>query len=83
MYLDSSGVGPPWFVACPLLEDLVNVLETRLLKKLGALEQPPGRPGSKQAVLRHFGIFRDDPGLQQMLDDIYARRKGRGEAGEE
>jgi hypothetical protein len=38
-------------------------------------EEVLARPGSKQAVLRHFGVFRDEPGIEEMLADIYARRK--------
>lgn len=75
---------PPWAYEYPLVEELAHRVVKRLLIELAPIQrQPSPKPGSKQAVLKHFGIFRDDPSIQQMLDDIYARRKGRGEEVEE
>lgn len=52
----------------PLLDCLIYLLERRL-----KAEAPP-KPGSKQAVLKHFGAFRDDDDLNERLADARARR---------
>lgn len=66
---------PPWMFDHPVLEELLFLLEKRLLNKLSA--EMPER-GSKQAVLKHFGVFKDDADLKEVLADIQARRKAVG-----
>lgn len=68
---------PEFLLHSPFAEELLNLLEQRLLCKLKAETLP--RPGSKQAVLKHFGVWRDDPSAKSMLEDIYKRRRGEGE----
>jgi excisionase family DNA binding protein len=70
---------PPWMLDHPFWEDLVEVLEQRILSKLSTSERPPGRPGSKQAVLRHFGVFKDDADIEEQLAGLRARREAAGE----
>jgi hypothetical protein len=40
-------------------------------------ETPP-KAGSKQAVLKHFGIFKDDEDLEERLADARRRREEQG-----
>src|SRR5579871_730700 len=51
-----------WMIDHPLLEDLLLLLEKRLLHKLST-EKIGAEQGSKHAVLKHFGIFKDDDDL--------------------
>ena len=67
----------PWMFDHPMLEELLFLLEKRLLQKLSA-EKPVTERGSKQAVLKHFGIFKDEDDLEEVLAGIYARRKAAG-----
>lgn len=61
----------PLMFEYPLLEELLVVLEKRLLDKMAAPEREPQRPGSKQAVLKHAGIWRDDPVVKQEVAAMY------------
>jgi uncharacterized protein (DUF433 family) len=44
----------------------------------GAGEQATPEPGSKEAVLRHFGVFRDDGDLEEQLAQLREQRKAAG-----
>jgi excisionase family DNA binding protein len=70
---------PPWVLEHPFWEELVWALEQRILSKLPAAEPRPAKPGSKQAVLRHFGVFKDDADVDEQLAGIRARREAAGE----
>jgi hypothetical protein len=69
----------PWMFEHPFWEELFRALEQRILSKLPAPERPSAKPGSKQAVLRHFGIFKDDADVEEQLAGIRTRREARGE----
>ena len=68
-----------WMLESPLTEELMLVLEERLLRKLKQSAPPSTKPGSKQAVLEHFGIFRDDQDLEERLADAKSRREAGGD----
>ena len=70
---------PPWVFDHPIWEDLIQALERRILSKLPAPERTSAMPGSKQAVLRHFGVFKDDADVEEQLAAIRARREAAGE----
>jgi excisionase family DNA binding protein len=70
---------PPWMVDHPFWEDFFHQLERRILSKIPAVQEPAAKPGSKQAVLRHFGVFKDDGDLEAQLAAIRARREAAGE----
>jgi predicted RNase H-like HicB family nuclease len=53
--------------------------EQRILSKTPALERPSANPGSRQAVLKHFGVFKDDADLDEQLAGLRARRDTAGE----
>jgi hypothetical protein len=55
----------------PVLEELPVLLEKRLLDKLTAEKS---ECGSKQGVLKHFGVFKDGADLEEVLAGIQARR---------
>jgi excisionase family DNA binding protein len=61
----------PRKIAPLILEDWMVLLENRLLEKLKASP----RPGSKEAVLRHFGALKDDEGLEEQLANLRAQRE--------
>jgi hypothetical protein len=65
---------PPWMLEHPFWEDLFRALEQRILSKLSAPEQPSPKPGTKQAVLRHCGVFNDDGDAEEQLAGLRARR---------
>jgi excisionase family DNA binding protein len=71
-------VHPRWLMESPFAEELLFLLEERLLRKLKPLAPPSPKPGSKQAVLKHFGILRDDADVEERLADAKARRKAGG-----
>ena len=54
-----------------MMEELLFLLEKRLLNKLGA-EKFVSERGSKQAVLKHFGIFVGEDDLEDVLAGIRA-----------
>ena len=70
---------PPWVLDHPFWEDLLLALEKRILSKIPAPENLPAKRGTKQTVLRHFGVFQDDADVEEQLADIRARRKAAGE----
>ncbi|MBV8613663.1 MAG: helix-turn-helix domain-containing protein [Acetobacteraceae bacterium] len=57
------------------VEELFKALE-QLNARLAALEDQLPRRGSRQAVLRHCGVFREDDDLEARLADARARREG-------
>lgn len=67
----------PWLVGVPLADELIDLLEKRLLEKLKPAAQAP-RPGSKQAVLGVFGALRDEGDLDEQLEAIRKRREAGG-----
>lgn len=44
-----------------------------------AAESSFAKPGSKEAVLRHFGVFKDDADVEEQLTGIRVRREATGE----
>lgn len=66
---------PPWMLDHPLWEEMFHILEQRMLSKLSVPEQPVAKPGSSQAVLRHFGVFKADTDIKEQLAGIHARRE--------
>lgn len=65
----------PWLLEPPFAEELLVLLESRLLHKL---EAKAPRAGSRQAVRQHFGVFKDDDDLEKRLSDVRARREAGG-----
>jgi excisionase family DNA binding protein len=51
---------PHVMLEAPFVEELIHLLEERVLQKLRQAAPAPPRPGSKHAVLKHSGIFRED-----------------------
>jgi excisionase family DNA binding protein len=70
---------PPWAPDLRYWEDLVQALEKRVLSRILTSERPPAPRGSKQAVLKHFGVFKDDADVEEQLAAIRARREAAGE----
>ena len=65
---------PFWFLEDPLSEKLLQMLERRVTERLAVEGKTHVGRGSKEAVLDHFGIFRDDDDLDERLADAKARR---------
>lgn len=72
-YRELKRYGRHWPLEFYPLEEMCGVLE-RLSVRLAALEEKMPRRGSKQAVLKYFGVFRDDD-LEARLADARARRE--------
>jgi excisionase family DNA binding protein len=73
LYRDFRRFPPPWFFDSPHIEELVTLLEKYLLSRLS--EEKAVKSGSKEAVQKHFGVWRDDSTAEAMLADIYKRRR--------
>ncbi len=69
---------PFWLMESPLAEELLLLLEQRLLHKLKQAAPPGLKPGSKQAVLKYYGVFGDDDDLEDRLADARKRREAGG-----
>lgn len=78
LYRKMRRFSPPWMFDLPLLEELMLGLEKRLLARFAASEEKGGKPGSKEAVLKHFGVFRDDEDLEERLAEARAIREATG-----
>lgn len=70
---------PPWMLEHPFWEEMFWALEQRILSKLPSPERASAKPGSKQAVLKHFGVFKDDADVEEQLAGIRARREAASE----
>jgi excisionase family DNA binding protein len=68
---------PHFLMDSPFTEDVLRLLEDRLLRKLQRTSPPP-KPGTKEAVLRHIGIISDDADLEEQLKLIRKRRETGG-----
>jgi excisionase family DNA binding protein len=77
-FRDRKALPYPFLFEAPLVEDLLFFLERRVLDKLGGAAPPHGKRGSKQAVLEHVGVFREDEDLEERLADAKARREAAG-----
>jgi excisionase family DNA binding protein len=78
MHREGWMVHPRWLMESPFAEELLYLLEERLLHKLKQTANPSPKPGSKQAVLKHFGVFKDDDDLEDRLADARKRREAGG-----
>jgi excisionase family DNA binding protein len=67
----------PWLFDHPTMEEFLFLLEKRLRNKPGA-EKSVIERGSKQAVLKHFGVFEDEKDLEEVLAGIRASRRAAG-----
>jgi excisionase family DNA binding protein len=69
---------PHWLLDSPFADELLMLLEERLLRKLEQQRQAEPKSGSKEAVLKHFGVFKDDNDLEDRLSDARRRREEEG-----
>jgi excisionase family DNA binding protein len=69
---------PSLLVDPTFLDDLLLLLESRLQDKRKLAAKASHKPGSKQAVLQHFGVFAADDDLEDRLADARARRETDG-----
>lgn len=69
---------PPWLFDHPFWEDFFSALEARIVDKVLESGRLAGERGSKQAVLRHFGVFQEDADLDEQLAGARAQRKAAG-----
>ena len=58
----------------PLAELLLDELEWRLQKKSEAAGRPIPKGNSRERLLGLAGAWKDDPSLNEMLEEIYKRR---------
>lgn len=77
-YREYKKFPPPWLLDYPAMEELMLILEKRLLQRLMTSEEKPPKPGSKEAVLKHFGIFREDDDLEARLAEVRSQRETGG-----
>jgi excisionase family DNA binding protein len=66
---------PHWLLESPFAEEFLLLLEERLLHHLRRTVPARPRPGSKQAVLQHYGAFEGDDDLEARLADARKRRE--------
>jgi hypothetical protein len=65
---------PPWAFEYPPFDEIVHLIAKRVLSEITPTEKPAKR-GSKEAIQKHFGVWRDDPTAEVLLADIYQRRE--------
>jgi excisionase family DNA binding protein len=78
LYQEMRMLPPPWVIEYPSLEELLLLVERRVLDKLAGAARPTVERGSRQAVLKHFGVFREDDDLEEQLADVRRRREAGG-----
>jgi excisionase family DNA binding protein len=78
LYRELRRFSPPCMFQFPAMEELMLAVEKRLLLRLATTEEGAGKPGSKKAVLQHFGIFRDDDDMEERLAEARAKRETAG-----
>ena len=71
---------PPWLLDHPVFQEMLALIEKRLLQRIAA--EKPER-GSKQAVQRHVGVLKDEDDLDAVLAKLSAIRAGKRNGGEE
>jgi hypothetical protein len=75
-------IHPRWLLESPFIDELFHLLEKRLILHLSQRqpEEVAPKPGSKQAVLRRFGVLRDtaDGDLEEQLAAVRKRRETGG-----
>ncbi len=71
---------PHWFFESPFMDEFLAVLEKRMQVHFSQrqMKEIAPRPGSKQAVLKRFGILSDAEDLQEQLEIIRKRRETGG-----
>lgn len=74
---DDRRAHPAWLLESPFADELLHLLEERLLHKLRDTPAKPA-PGSKHAVLAHFGALRDEGDLDEQLEAVRKRREAGG-----
>jgi hypothetical protein len=67
----------PWVFGFPPMEELLALIEQRI-STCPASAEKGDKPGSKEAVLKHFGVFRDDDDMEARLQDARAQRDAAG-----
>lgn len=78
LYSEFRRFPPSWMFDFPPMEEIMLALEKRLLCRLATSEEKVGKSGSKKAVLKHFGIFRDDDDMEERLAEARAKREAAG-----
>jgi excisionase family DNA binding protein len=65
----------PWIPDHPFWDEFIHMLEHRIL---GRLKSSSPKRGSSEAVLKHFGVFKDDDDLEEQLAGLRALREAGG-----
>jgi excisionase family DNA binding protein len=78
LYHEGWMAHPRWLMESPFAEELVYLLEQRLLQKLKQAAPQLPRPGSKEAVLKYFGVFKDEDDLEERLAAARKLREASG-----
>lgn len=71
-------VAQHWLLASPFTDELLAILEDRLLRRLKPATPARPKPGSREAVLEHFGVFGEEDDLEERLADARKRREAEG-----
>jgi hypothetical protein len=53
-------------------EQVLFLIENHILRKPEAASP---KPGSKEAVMKHFGVWRDDKDMEEQLANLRAQRE--------
>ncbi len=77
-HCDACQLAQHWLMESPFAEELLLVLEERLLHNLKHTAPPAPKPGSKHAVLQYFGAFQDENDLEGKLTAARKRREAGG-----
>lgn len=75
LYHDFRMFPPPWHLDSPYWGELLQAIEKRMSGRMALPAQSSIEPGTKEAVLKQFGVFRSDPDMESRLAEIRARRE--------
>ena len=79
VYRDFRRYPPPWLFEFPPMEELASEDGGRsVFSRLAAVEKRTPKPGSKEAVLKFVGVFKDDDDLEDRLAAARAQREAGG-----
>ncbi|MEZ6141027.1 MAG: helix-turn-helix domain-containing protein [Zavarzinella sp.] len=67
-----------WMLEHPFWNDLIAALEHRM-RSLSEPKQSSKVPGSNQAILKHFGVFKEDGDLIEQLAQLQVWREAASE----
>lgn len=74
LYQEFRRFPPHWIFEYPPAEEMMRILEARLLCKIESMQPALEKRGSKQVLQKHLGLLRHDADMDSVLADLQERR---------